>query len=66
MTIRARLDKLETDHRGKSLVVMCRHETEPQSRALARFRAEHPNGPDPAKAALQVTIIKFSDAYRPQ
>jgi len=66
MTMRTRLDKLEAEQHGKGLVVMWRHDSEPQSRALARFRAEHPCGPDPEKAALQVTILKFSDDYRPQ
>jgi hypothetical protein len=62
MSIANRVTKLEAAHNGSGFVVMRRYQNEPDRRACERFRAEHPDGPDPEKAATQVVIRYFTDA----
>jgi hypothetical protein len=61
MNIAGRLDKLEEVMRPKRVIVVWQNYDEPESAAIARWSAAHPNEPPPNETDTTIYLIKWGD-----
>lgn len=60
MSIKGRLDKLESAQGSGRIVVIWKHHDETSESAMARWRVANPEQPDPNSSGLQVCLVRWA------